>query len=165
MPKWTKSKTITQLYKDYRYRKNKEHKYYLTSKRYREIILSYIDILTEELIKGNTYYLPYGMGEFRITKYRPKYKPRNFQAELRYFKRTGEWKKIPLQNFHTDSDRIRIGWFTRDYPLIPNKRLIRFSSVRSFRKKISSKLLTEGNIQDYYKVQKSTRLHKQKTLI
>ncbi len=165
MPKWTKSKTINGIYKDFKYRKDKSSPHYLSKKQYREFVEDYFNSLVEYLISGKTYKVPHGLGEFRIIKYKPKTKPRNFKAEVRYYERNGVWKKIPLQNFHSNGERIKITWFTRDYPLIPNKGLVRFSSVRSFRNKISHKLLTEGSIEDYYKVQKSTKLNKTNVLI
>lgn len=165
MPKWTKSKTIKNFYKHFRYKKSPEHPNFLTKKEHTAIIEDYFLSLIEFLIDGNIYKVPYGMGEFRVTKFKPKTKPRNFQAEIKHHKETGIWKKIPYHNFHSDGEKITIGWFTRDYPQIPNKRICRFEANQRFRKKLAASMLKQGNIQDYYKVQRNTRLHKTKVLI
>lgn len=166
MPKWTKSKTTRYLYKFYPYKKDKTHPFYLDRKQFRQILIDFFELVQTHIVNGNIYYPPYGMGEFRAHKFKQKIrKSRNYGLEKKYFAEHGVWKKIYHQNFHSNGERVKIGWFVKGYDRIPLKRYYRFHPAHGIKLKLARKLLTEGNIEDYYKVQKTTRLKDIKTLI
>lgn len=165
MARWTKSKTLKNFYKNYKYRKNKDHKFYIDKDTYVEILKDYFSILSDYLIEGNTYKVPYGFGEFSIRKYKPKSKPRNYNAEKKHFEKTGEWKKIVYNNLHTDGFRATITWSSKSYKSVPNRRVVRFISSRKIRKKLGDMLSTQGNIDLYKGDTRKTKLKDFKTLI
>jgi nucleoid DNA-binding protein len=165
MPRWTKSKTLKNFYKNYKYRKNKEHKFYIDKDTYIDILNDYFSILTDHLINGNTYKVPYGFGEFSIRKYKPTKKPRNYNAEKKYFEKTGEWKKIVYNNLHTDGYRAIISWSSISHKSIPNRRIIRFISSRKIRKKLATVLSKSGNIDLYKGNTRKTKIKDFNTLI
>ena len=161
MPKWTKSKTERYIYKDFSLKKE------IDRKLYRKLLIEFFDLVQNHLIDGNVYYPPYGMGEFRIHKYKqkPGKRSRNFNLEKKYYAEHKVWKKFYYQNFHSDGERAKVSWFTKGYVRIPNRRLYRYYPPDKLNDKLSKKLLGEGGIDDYYKVQRTTRLKDIKTLI
>jgi len=166
MPRWRKSKTINQLYKTYKYSKDKEHPYFVDKKTHTAIMDDFFMCIQEHLISGKTYYIPYGMGEFKIHKFKPrKVRPRNYNAEKKYHAETGEWKKIYFQNFHSDGYKMKFGWFNKNYPTIPAKRFYRFEFNRQLRKRLAEKLHIDGDTSAYLKSTQNTKLSKTKTLI
>lgn len=167
MPKWTKSKTARYLYKFSSYRKRKEDVCYIDKKTYRKILVDFFEMVQLHLLNGATYYPPYGMGEFRIHKYKqkPGHRSRNYNLEKKYYAEHGEWKKFYHQNFHSDGERAKTTWFTKGYSRIPSRRLYRFYPPGALNDKLAKKLLNEGGIDDFYKVGRKTRLKDIKTLI
>jgi nucleoid DNA-binding protein len=160
MPRWRKSKTIDHFYKDYTEKRK------VDKKTYKNIVKDFFLMLQDHVIEGNTYYVPYGMGEFRISKYKPKPgKSRNYYAEKKYHDEYGIWKHLYFQNFHSDGYRFNLRWFTKDYPLIPAKRVYRYGVNRDFMKKFAKIMHEKGNSGDYYNLTRSTKLSKAKTLI
>lgn len=166
MPKWTKSKTQRYLYKFYSYRKTKQDICHLDRKAYKEVLIDFFEMIQLHLLEGKTYYPPHGMGEFRIHKYKEKIgkRSRNYNLEKKYYTEHKEWKKFYHQNFHSDGERAKLTWFTKGYPRIPNRRIYIFNSGVTG-KKLAKRLLNDGNIDDYHKVQDKTRLKDIKTLI
>lgn len=166
MARWRKSKTIDQFYKGYKYRKDKENPSYVDAKKHREIVEDFFTMIQQHLIEGKTYYIPYGMGEFKIHKYKPRQKrPRDYNAEKKFHAETGIWKKIYFQNFHSDGYKVKPTWFYKDYPAVPARRFYRFEFNRRFRKKLVEKMHTSGDTSSYMNSTKNTKLSKTKTLI
>ncbi len=168
MPKWTRNKTISHYYKTFQFKKDKNHPYYMSKKQYRHFIETYLLLLDEYLMTGKGYKPPYGLGEFKIVKYKPIFtetKPRNYAIERAHYKATGKWKKAFIHNLHTNGERATVRWYTTGYKQIPNRRIYKFTSARTLRTKLGEMLSTKGNIQDFYNVQKVTRLRNQQPLI
>lgn len=166
MSKWTKSATIKNFYKFYTYRKSPNHEKYLTNKQYTQIVKDLFSGIEEMLFEGETYDIPWGLGEIRINKYKCSGKPRNYKQEKIHFERTGEWKEIYYQNFHTDGYRMKIGWYKRG-DVFRNRNFYSFEPNKRMKKRFAEILKNTGDVSKFYYFNKkmSNHLKHVKTLV
>jgi len=148
MPKWTKTATYKNFYKYYSYRKSPEHYKFVDRKKHKEILEDLFSEIENMLFEGKIYDIPWRFGEMRINKFKCKVKPRNYRQEQIHFNKTGEWKEIYFQNFHTDGYRLRLGWYRRGDEF-RNRGFYRFESNRRLKKRFAKILQTTGDISKY----------------
>jgi len=166
MPKWTKSATIKDFYKSYLYRKSPDHPNYVSKKQHKEILKDIFEEIQKYIIEGNVYDIPWGLGEIRVNKIKIKQKPRNYNQEKLNYAKTGEWKEIYHQNFHTDGYKLKLGWYRRG-DAFRNRNYYRFLANRKFQKKLVNHLKTTGDVSryTYFNKELPNHLHKLNVLV
>ncbi len=159
MPKWTKSRTLKQLYKYYKYKKDKESVNYVDKAVYTDIMKDYFLLLHDYLLDtGNPYKIPYGLGEFRVIKHKDtRHLCRNYNAEKLHHKRTGEWKVIRHRNFHTDGYKLKVRWFTQGYPALALNGYYKFTNNRKRRLEFAKYLKETGDVSRFYNLERLKR--------
>jgi hypothetical protein len=166
MGKWTQMATYKNFYKYYTYRKSPDHYKYVDREKHKDVLKDLFSEIENMIFEGEVYDIPWGFGEIRINKFKCKNKPRNYKQEKLYFERTGEWKEIYFQNFHTDGYRLKVAWYRRG-DQFRNRSFYRFEANRGLKKRFADILRTTGDVSKYMHFNKelSNHLRHTKTLI
>lgn len=119
-----------------------DHKYKISYKEWKKVVLEYFNILLEYLLTGKNFEIPNQLGLFRLMKYKPLKRKVDFKRTKEIYGEEnkslpkGEKKLIYHMNHHTNGYDPILVWERRDYKF-PFKWHWRFDLSRKNFKKVS----------------------------
>lgn len=132
------------------------HKHALDYEEYKKILFTYLDELLEYLIEGNTYHVPYNMGEMYLKKIsrknsnaidwgntKKKYGAYNAVRERK------DWKFVHHRNDHTGQYTVKFLWNARTTggsKFKPSRRMWRYMLGRTAKNNLKERLTTDFDI-------------------
>lgn len=130
--------TYTEMYKAYIADKKEDSPYYISYRTFIDIQTEYYKFVTDYIINGGIYTLPFNMGIVSVVKYRPR--KRTITNTPIDWENTVKYKKIIRHsNDHSNYFKFMVMW-NRATCRVVNKTLYRFIPVRSFKRTLAVKI-------------------------
>lgn len=136
---------VSDMYKEYIKDKEKGTTYFVNKPIFTQVCDLFYSEVSEQILKGKSFKLPFGLGEIEITKRKiPSYKTNDrsvdWPATLKY------GKKIYYLNEHTNGYNYGIDW--KNITQCRYARSYRFIGTRTLKRTLAK--LVKNKEQDYY---------------
>ena len=136
---------MSDIYKEYISDKEKGSVYHIPSTQFMAMCDMYYEECVEQVLKGKTFKLPFGLGEIEITKRKiPSYKTNDRSVDWKTTVELG--KKVYHLNEHTNGYNYGIDW--KNVTNCRNTSVYRFIGTRYFKRTLAK--LVKSKEQDYY---------------
>jgi hypothetical protein len=112
-----------------------------------KVVSRLMELVSESVLEGYIYKIPYGMGTLRIRKYKTTRhkKRRDYNEERKYFAEHGKWIKIYHKNWHSSGFEFKLYW-NNSNKKVTNK-LVYTPSLSRYNARKLAKLIKDDNYQ------------------
>jgi len=132
--------TLKDMYKEYIKDKEENSPYNVSYKVFVDICTEFYKEISDHVLKGGIYFMPYRMGNISVTKRKP--------AKMTKFALSPDWentqkygKLIPHTNDHTDYYKFRFHWSKNDC-YVKNKGKYRMVFTRKNKRELAKTIRT-----------------------